>query len=77
MVKNTDFLISLNTNSYHFRHYDLSYFAMNLNCKRYLPMPYLLKYIMKNLLSRLTGRFWMRLASTTRTLDSRYLTIYI
>ena len=31
VVKNTDFLSSMNTNSYYFRHYDLSYLALNVN----------------------------------------------
>jgi len=34
MVKNTDFLGSINTNPYFFRHYDLSYFALNVNGKQ-------------------------------------------
>jgi len=31
MVKNTEFLGSVKTNPYHFRHYDLSSFALNVN----------------------------------------------
>ena len=31
MVKNTEFLGSVTTNPYHFRHYDLSSFALNVN----------------------------------------------
>ena len=31
MVKNTKFLCSVTTNPYHFRHYDLSSFALNVN----------------------------------------------
>jgi len=31
MVKNTKFLGSVTTNPYHFRHYDLSSFALNVN----------------------------------------------
>jgi len=34
MVKNTDFLGSINTNPYFFHHYDLSYFALNVNGKQ-------------------------------------------
>ena len=34
MVKNTDFLGSMNTNSYFPRHYDLRYFALNVNGKQ-------------------------------------------
>jgi len=34
MVKNTEFLGSKNTNPYFFRHYDLSYFALNVNGKQ-------------------------------------------
>jgi len=34
MLKNTDFLGSINTNPYFFRHYDLSYFALNINGKQ-------------------------------------------
>jgi len=30
-VKNTEFLGSVTTNPYHFRHYDLSSFALNVN----------------------------------------------
>jgi hypothetical protein len=33
MVKNADYLGSLTTNPYRFRHYDLSYFALNVNGK--------------------------------------------
>jgi len=33
-VKNTDFLGSMNTNPYFLRHYDLSYFALNVNGKQ-------------------------------------------
>jgi len=31
MVMNTEFLGSVATNPYHFRHYDLSSFALNVN----------------------------------------------
>jgi len=31
MVKNTEFLGSVTTNPCHFRHYDLSSFALNVN----------------------------------------------
>jgi len=31
VVKNTEFLGSITTNPYHFRHYDLSSFALNVN----------------------------------------------
>jgi len=34
MVKNAEFLGHINTNSYFFRHYDLSYFALNVNGKQ-------------------------------------------
>ena len=34
MVKNTDFHGCMNTNPYYFRHYDLSYFALNVNGKQ-------------------------------------------
>ena len=34
MVKDTDFLDSINTNPYFFRHYDLSYFTQNVNGKQ-------------------------------------------
>jgi len=34
MVKNTDFLGSVNTNPYFFRDYDLSYLALNVNGKQ-------------------------------------------
>jgi len=34
MVKNTGFLGSVTTNHYHFRHYDLSFFALNVNGKQ-------------------------------------------
>jgi hypothetical protein len=34
MVKNTDFLGSVNTNPYNFRHYDLNYFALYVNGKQ-------------------------------------------
>jgi len=34
MMKNTDFLGSINTNPYFFRHYDLRYFALNVNGKQ-------------------------------------------
>jgi len=34
MVKDTDFLGSMNTNPYFFRHYDLSYFALNVYDKQ-------------------------------------------
>jgi len=34
VVKNTDFLGSVNTNTYFFRHYDLSYFALKVNGKQ-------------------------------------------
>jgi len=34
MVKNTDFLGSVNTNPYFFLHYDLSYFSLNVNGKQ-------------------------------------------
>jgi len=31
MVKNTDFLGTISTNPFYFRHYDLNYFAMYVN----------------------------------------------
>jgi hypothetical protein len=31
MVKNSDFLGSVNTNSYNFRHYNFNYFALYVN----------------------------------------------
>ena len=31
MVKNTEYLGSVTTNPYHFRHYDLSSYALNVN----------------------------------------------
>jgi len=34
MVNNTDFLGSLNTNPFHFRHYDLLSFTLNVNAKQ-------------------------------------------
>jgi hypothetical protein len=34
MVKNTDFLGSMNTNLYNFRHYDLNYFTLYVNGKQ-------------------------------------------
>jgi hypothetical protein len=34
MVKNTDFLGSVNTNPYNFRHYDINYFALYVNGKQ-------------------------------------------
>ena len=34
MMKNTDFLGSMNKKPYFFRHYDLSYFALNVNGKQ-------------------------------------------
>jgi len=34
MVKNTEFLGSVTTKPYHFRHYDLSSFALNVNCRQ-------------------------------------------
>ena len=36
MIKNKDFLGSLDTNAYYFRHFDLSYFTLFYNCK---PIP--------------------------------------
>ena len=34
MVKNTDFLGSVNTNPHFFHHYDISYFALHVNGKQ-------------------------------------------
>ena len=34
MVKDTDFLGSMNTNPFYFRHYNLSYFALKVNGKQ-------------------------------------------
>jgi hypothetical protein len=34
MVKNTDYLGSVTTNPYYFRHYDINYFALNVNGKQ-------------------------------------------
>jgi hypothetical protein len=34
MVKNTDYLGSVTTNSYRLHHYDISYFALNVNGKQ-------------------------------------------
>jgi hypothetical protein len=34
MVKNSDFLGTVNTNPYNFRHYDLNYFAVYVNGKQ-------------------------------------------
>jgi hypothetical protein len=34
MVKNADYLGSVTTNPYHFRHYDINYFALNVNGKQ-------------------------------------------
>jgi hypothetical protein len=35
MIENTDFLGCLDTNPYHFRHYDLSNFALHVNGKQF------------------------------------------
>jgi len=37
MIKNTDFLGTMDTKSYNFRHYDLNYFAMYVNGKQIPP----------------------------------------
>jgi hypothetical protein len=34
MVKNTEFLGSVDTNPFHFRHYDIDYFALYVNGKQ-------------------------------------------
>ena len=71
MVKNTDYLGSVNTNPYQFRNYDLGYFALIVNGKQMPTEGLSLNMVHKKSPSWDKGQFCTRLASVTETRDSR------